>query len=67
MNAREFLEQQGYVSLTMQYILPEQDDILDNAVRQLAKGGRNYFLLEDEDTVEIFVPRKDVVEVEGEA
>jgi hypothetical protein len=57
---REKLEQSGYVSLTLPYILPEQEEILHNAVRSLQKTGRKYAVLQEEDAAEIWVPKADL-------
>ncbi len=46
--------------------MPEQTDIFEAALRQLKKTGRNYFVLNDEDTMEIFVPKADLRQVEAE-
>jgi hypothetical protein len=65
MNPREFLEASGWVSLTESYIIPEQAEILENALRSLRRGGRLYFVLEEEDdTMEIFVPKRDLLPVD---
>ena len=67
MNPREFLEASGWVSLTEPYIMPEQAEILENALRSLRRGGRLYFVLEEEEeSMEIFVPKRDLLPVEAE-
>jgi hypothetical protein len=55
MKTHDYLRKEGFLELTHPYYLPEEQDIFDNAVEQLAKGGKQYYVRYEDEMAIIYI------------